>query len=80
MEETGPATSLAQPQSDDLPSTTRVILLTACLTFANMLVTIGNSGVQVLMDEIAETLHISETHLQWIVISLQLPFVSPTVT
>jgi hypothetical protein len=63
-------------QKDPLPSTTRVILLATCLTFANVLTAIGNTGVQVLLDEISASLNISENNLQWIFNSMQLPFAS----
>jgi MFS family permease len=63
-------------QKDPLPSTTRIILLAACLTFANVVVSMGNTGVQVMLDSISDDLDISENNLQWIYNSMQLPFVS----
>jgi hypothetical protein len=41
-----------------------------------VVVSMGNTGVQVMLDSISDDLDISENNLQWIYNSMQLPFVS----
>lgn len=63
-------------RQNPLPSTTKVILLASCLTFANIVYSFGGTGVTVLLDDIAADLHVAENNLQWIFNSVQLSFVS----
>lgn len=66
-------------RKEPLPSTTKVILLAAGLTFANVVYAFGGTGVTVMLDDIAASLDIAENNLQWIFNCVQLPFVSPCV-
>jgi hypothetical protein len=77
-EEKGTAVPSDTPdqREEALPSTTRVILLAACLTFANIVYSFGGTGVTVLLDDIAASLDVAENNLQWIFNCVQLPFVS----
>ena len=70
------ATEPSASQEGPRPTTLRVILLAIVLTFANVLNSLGNSGIQVLLDSISESLGINGNNLQWISNSMQLPFVS----
>lgn len=62
--------------SSPLPSTAIIWLLTACMTLSNIVMAFGNTGVTVMLDELAEDLHIAENNLQWTINSFQLPLVS----
>lgn len=54
----------------------RVILLALCLAFHNMVWALCNNSILVMLDVLAESLHITENNLQWVFNSTQLPFVS----
>lgn len=56
-----------------LVSITIIGLLTACLTLSNIVMAFGNTGITVMLDELADDLHIAENNLQWTINSFQLP-------
>lgn len=59
-------------------STSRVLLLAFCLAFGNMVWSILTNSMIVMLDNLSDSLHVTENNLQWILNSLQLPFVSYT--
>ncbi|KAJ9118272.1 hypothetical protein QFC22_004183 [Naganishia vaughanmartiniae] len=67
------------PEIDDsaesqLPTTSKLILLAACLTFSNIVSSLLSGSVTVILDDLAADLHIEEHNLQWAFNSAQLPF------
>lgn len=67
--------NLTDPQ---LVTTSKLILLAACLTFSNIVSSLLSGSVTVILDDLAADLHIEENNLQWAFNSAQLPFVSQT--
>jgi hypothetical protein len=76
QEECPPLSVDRDPIVSPLPPTTTVMLLTACLTLSNIVSSFANTGVAVMLDELAEDLDVAENNLQWIINSFQLPMVS----
>jgi hypothetical protein len=60
------------------PSVSRILLLAFCLAFGNMVWSILTNSMIVMLDNLSDSLHVTENNLQWILNSLQLPFVSHT--
>jgi hypothetical protein len=67
--------SIATPRTN-APSASRTLLLAFCLAFGNMVWSIGTNSMIVMLDSLSDSLHVTENNLQWILNSLQLPFVS----
>jgi hypothetical protein len=64
-----------EPQASVPSSTTRVILLAICLALGNVIFSLSTNSMLVMLDSMADSLHITENNLQWVSNSLQLPFV-----